>query len=116
MTRMAYLTLRGIAVACSLQSIPKAPPRIVEVHPGAAVALRGAPIDAVRTFKQDVGARQELLTWLAQHGLDAAANESASDHYVAACAAALATWKWCTGKTVWLHPAAPPFHAFDYAC
>lgn len=35
MTRMAYLTLRGISVARSLESIPKAPPRIVEVHPGA---------------------------------------------------------------------------------
>ena len=114
MTRMAYLTLRGIYVARSLRLIQEAPPRIVEVHPGATMALRGAPIYAVKTFKQDAESRQNLLQWLAQQGLGAIANTTPSDHDVAACAAALTAWKWCTEETVWLHRATPPFHAFDY--
>ena len=91
MTRMSYLTLRGISVGRLLKSIPEVPPRIVEVHPGAALPLRGAPVDAVKAFKKDKDSRGQHLQWLAQQGVDAAANESASDHYVAACAAALAT-------------------------
>ena len=47
MTRIAYLTLRGISVARSLQSIPQSPPRIVEVHPGATLSLRGSAISVL---------------------------------------------------------------------
>jgi predicted nuclease with RNAse H fold len=36
MTRMAYLTLRGISVARALETIRPRAPRIVEVHPGPA--------------------------------------------------------------------------------
>ena len=92
MTRMAYLTLRGISVAHQLLTIPRRP-SIVEVHPGAVMALRGAPIDAVRSFKKSLEARMQLLNWLEQQGLQSVVqDEFPTDHYVAACAAALATW------------------------
>ena len=64
MTRMAYLTLRGIAVARGIQSVAGPTVRIVEVHPGATMALRGAPIEAVRGFAKQPEARTELLRWL----------------------------------------------------
>jgi predicted nuclease with RNAse H fold len=117
MVRMVYLTLRGLSVARSLLSIPTTGVHIVEVHPGAAMALRGAPIDAVRTFKENELSRRRLLEWLEQQELHSVATaEDPGDHYVAACAAALATWKWCEGESVWSYDASAPFHPFDYAC
>ena len=43
LTRMVYLTLRGISVSRFLDSPPNERIKIVEVHPSAAMALRGAP-------------------------------------------------------------------------
>lgn len=117
MNRMVYLTLRGISVACLLLTIPDARPSIAEVHPGAALALRDSPIDAVRAFKHDEVARAQLLEWMESQGLrSVAAVDNPSDHYVAACAAALATWKWQDNDSAWLYPAKPPLHPFDYVC
>ena len=50
MTRMAYLTLRGISISRCLETIDSPLVKIVEVHPGAAFALRGAPINDDRGF------------------------------------------------------------------
>jgi len=95
----------------------KPPPRIVEVHPGAAMALRGAPIDDVRTYKTDSGAQQQLLGWLFSQGMICKQlHQNPEDHAVAACAAALAAWKWDRGETRWVEPAAPPHHPYDFAC
>lgn len=117
MTRMAYLTLRGMAVARNLRSIPDPKPEIVEVHPGATMALRGAPIADVRTYKVDPGARQRLLGWLNSQGLECGnILKDPVDHHIAACAATLAAWKWHQRDTVWVEPASPPHHPFDFAC
>lgn len=117
MTRMAYLTLRGISVARALETIRPHPPRIVEVHPGGSLALRGAPIDAVRRFKTDGPARTRLLEWLEAHGLGGVASlEHADDHLVAACAGAHAAWKWAGNAAVWCEPATAPLHPYDFAC
>ena len=116
MTRMAYLTLRGVAVSRALGAMDRRAPRIVEVHPGAALALRGAPIADVRAFKRDGAARARLLAWLDARGLRGAkARRDAPDHLVAACACALAAWRWSEGDAAWLEPAAPPAHPFDFA-
>lgn len=114
--RMAYLTLRGVALTRLLHTVhPDA--KIVEVHPTAALALRGAPIEAVRSFKKSPAARSEILTWFERSGVrkvGAAAAES--DHALAACAAALAAWKWEVGDSAWIHKSEPPIHPFDFAC
>lgn len=114
--RMVYLTLRGIAVSrCIASECPRV--SIVEVHPTACLALRGAPIESVRGMKTAPRARQELLEWLEAKGLRGLGGlPEQNDHSVAACAAALAAWKWSTEKSVWLHKAEPPLHPFDYAC
>ena len=114
--RMVYLTLRGVAVSrCIASERPGV--GIVEVHPTASLALRGAPIASVREMKTDSRARQELLEWLEIKGLRGLGKlPEQSDHSVAACAAALAAWQWSIGKAVWLHKAEPPLHPFDYAC
>jgi predicted nuclease with RNAse H fold len=116
MTRMVYLTLRGIAIARMLPAVNEKA-RIVEVHPGAAMVLRGAPVEDVAAFKQRMESRRNLLQWLEKQGLrEAAAIRDPSDHYVAACACVLAAWKWFQNKSVWLHAAEQPFHPFDFAC
>jgi len=115
LTRMVYLTVRGISVARMLSTLDP-PPRIVEVHPGAAMVLRGAPLAVVRALKAETTARCTLRDWLAEqqlHGLEELA--APSDHLIAALAAALASWRWVEGAAVWHEPAQPPHHPFDYA-
>jgi predicted nuclease with RNAse H fold len=113
MYRMVYLTIRGISLARMLDGRAQ----IVEVHPGAAMILRHAPLEAVRLFKVDTAARQILLTWLETRGLHGITPaENPSDHHIAACAAALATWDWLNNKNPWLNSAEPPFHPYDFAC
>lgn len=116
MTRMVYLTLRGISVARLLTAVSENI-KIVEVHPNAAMVLRGAPTDDVINYKRNEQSRYNLLTWLGQQGLKNIDNVSKpTDHYVAACACALAAWKWYQNKSVWIHRLEQPFHPFDYAC
>jgi len=116
--RMAYLTLRGVSVARALGFLGSPHDlSIVEVHPGAALALGGAPVESIRTFREDLAARDDLLRWLAAQGLEGIGWEVVTtDHSVAACAAAWAAWLWRRGESNWIVPADPPHHPFDFAC
>lgn len=117
LTRMAYLTLRGMAVArLVLATHPGA--RIAEVHPGGALALGGAPVGDVRAMKTDEDARVRLMKWMAHQGIPVPEHSQlpVSDHMVCAFAAALAAWKWSRGESALRIPADPPFHPFDCAC
>jgi predicted nuclease with RNAse H fold len=117
LNRMAYLTLRGISVSRFLESHPNKQINIVEVHPSGSMALRGAPVKSIKEMKRSTKAKQTLLQWLENQGLkgiDLAG--SVSDHYVAACAAALAAWKWNLGESVWIFKSEMPFHPYDFAC
>ena len=68
MTRMAYLTLRGMAVARLLQATwPD--PFVCETHPGGSLVLRGAEAGLVRSLKRVAGARTAVLAWLATQGV-----------------------------------------------
>jgi uncharacterized protein len=117
MIRMVYLTLRGIVLARMPETLkPEFDLRIVEVHPGACLLLRGAPAKAVAAFKREEPARVQLLEWLDGQGLKGISRtEGVADHFVAACAAALGAWQWSLGKSGWLFPAKPPEHPYDFA-
>lgn len=117
MTRMAYLTLRGIAVARHLVAIGIPASSIVEVHPSMAYALHGAPSRHVVALKSRESSRKSLLDWLGKRGfrgIPPALAANADD--VAACGAALAAWRWRRGRAAWVHLASPPAHPFDLAC
>lgn len=117
LTRMAYLTLRGIALARMLGALAAQDIRIAEIHPIGSLALRGCPVADIRRMKRDPRARQRILQWLEHQGLLRIGRlEATTDHDVAACAAALGAWKWAGGDPVWIEPATPPAHPFDYAC
>ena len=118
MIRMVYLTLRGLQLTRLLESLkPPVDLRIVEVHPGACMILRGADVGDVRQFKVQSLARGRLLNWLETKGLKGITSiELVSDHYVAACAAALGAWQWSMGKSVWCFAQESPHHPYDFAC
>ncbi len=117
LTKMAYLSLRGISVCRFLESHPNKKINIVEVHPTGSMALRGAPVKSIKEMKSSTKAKQALLQWLKYHGLKRIdLSGSMSDHYVAACAAALAAWKWYLGESVWIFKSEMPFHPYDFAC
>lgn len=113
--RMAYLTLRGVSLTRHLEASFSSI-RMAEVHPTVSLALRGAPMDAVRSFKGSPDARMVLAQWLQSNGLRNVGSSLVSDHAIAAFAAALAAWKWTKNESVWLHKAEPPIHPFDFAC
>lgn len=114
MTRMAYLTLRGLAIARLLQ-LPGV--EVVEVHPGAVLALRGAPISCVRSFRSTSSCRLKLLRWLETQGIEGLeAPDPCTSHFVAACAAALGTRDWRMAASRWSASAEPPLHPYDFAC
>ena len=117
LNKMAYLTLRGISVSRFLESHPNKKINIVEVHPSGAMALRGAPVKSIKKMKSSTKAKQTLLKWMEYQGLNGIdLSGSVSDHYVAACAAALAAWKWYLGESVWIFKSEMPFHPYDFAC
>jgi predicted nuclease with RNAse H fold len=115
MTRMAYLTLRGVSVARAVERLLPGT-RIVEVHPGAAMALRGAPVADVRRFKTDAAARRRLADWLGTQGVGKPSVAPGTDHELAACACALAAWQWSLGRPAWRAEADGPLHPYDFAC
>jgi predicted nuclease with RNAse H fold len=116
--RMVYLTLRGLQLTRLLERFkPQYDLRIVEVHPGACMLLRGADPGDVQAFKIESLARGRLLDWLGTKGLKGIQRtKTITDHYVAACAAALAAWQWGLGKPVWHFAADLPHHPYDFAC
>ena len=115
MTRMAYLTLRGISVARLIGSLrPDA--RVVEVHPAGALVMRGAPVADVREMKRSAAARGRLIAWLGGRISGTGLSPDAGDHEVAAAAAALAAGDWSRGRPAWSRDAEPPHHPHDYVC
>jgi predicted nuclease with RNAse H fold len=117
LTRMVYLTLRGIAVARSIEATCRTKARIVEVHPSACMVLRGADAKRVRTLRKSVASRRYILDWLGKEGIRGLrALGSPTDHVIASCACVLAGWKWHSGESAWMMEASPPHHPYDFAC
>lgn len=115
MTRMAYLTLRGVSLSRMIAtSHPDA--AIVEVHPFGSLALAGAPVEDLVIVKKDASARERIAAWLTENGMDGLPDQEFSDHELAAFGAAWAAWKWQSGDAAWIAPAEAPSHPFAFAC
>lgn len=118
LTRMCYLTLRGIGLSRAITHLPNAPRcRIVETHPGAVYGLHGAPLDAVLSYRDSPESRRRLLSWLAGQKVEGLP-ESLTDtsHATAACGALFGAWHWASQTSRWSHPRSLPQHPFDFAC
>jgi len=113
MTRMVYLTLRGMSLARDLEA--RLDCSLLEVHPTSALYLRtDAPSD-VESMKESAEARRRLVERLGLQGapVDAVGE---SDHLVAALAAARATADWVDGEPRWSYPADPPASRYPLIC
>lgn len=115
MTRMAYLTLRGLSIS-RLISTAHPSAAVLEVHPFGALALAGAPVEAVRSVKHSEEARIVVAQWMREHGMEGLPDHGYSDHELAALAAGFAAWKWQGGKAAWYADAEPPLHPYPFAC
>ncbi|WP_347548317.1 DUF429 domain-containing protein [Pseudalkalibacillus hwajinpoensis] len=114
MTRMVYLTLRGISLSRGLST---GSATILEVHPGAAIGLRSPDISSVVTYKTDMDSRLQIKAFLENEGVQRLPVDALkSSHSFDACLAAYASWKWKLGKSEFLQPADPPFHPFHFSC
>lgn len=112
--------LRGFGVARLLAGLEAPHPVwMVEVRHEGVLALRGAPLEALRGMEVSRASRAALLAWMeSDGGLAGLAGRGLADTPagVAACAAALGAWRWTQGRSVWLQEARPPYHPYDLAC
>ena len=113
MTRMAYLTLRGIHLSRQIQDEhPES--AITEVHPFGSLVLAGGPVESIREVKQRAEARAEVLSWLSEAGMQNLPGGDVSDHELAAFGAAFGAWQWQRGKAAWQFEAELPHHPFAF--
>ncbi|MBH0230435.1 DUF429 domain-containing protein [Halobacillus yeomjeoni] len=121
LTRMVYLTMRGIHIAHSLQSCFGDQVAISEVHPGVALASR---LDTdlrwhAMQYKKELDSRLYVLKWLAEKDVDLSSEiDAATSHELDACLAGLAAWHWASDNhsPKWSYPAYPPDHTFPFHC
>ncbi len=115
MTKMAYLTLRGMTVARMLDAIENLD--MAETHPASTLIFHGAEASTVGQLKQERAARGSLLETMARVGVRELPSDLADeDHLVAACAAALAVARWHLDASEWYHPPDPPHHPYPVVC
>ncbi|MFB1083096.1 DUF429 domain-containing protein [Jeotgalibacillus sp. JSM ZJ347] len=118
MTRMVYLTLRGIALSRSLAELDSAGRlTILEVHPGAAIGLR---LDEEKRglalrYKRDPDVRPDIIEALGKWGLNGL-YPMVETHEIDACGAALAAWKYTQGEAVWVFDKRSAAHPFVMCC
>lgn len=115
MTRMAYLTLRGVQLAGMLEVMHPAA-RILEVHPFGSLVLAGLDPTKVGTVKRDAESRSTLLNALPSLRLQHLPTQVSTDHELAALGAAYAAWQWRNGTPSWHCVAEPPHHPYPMAC
>ncbi|WP_027954627.1 DUF429 domain-containing protein [Halobacillus kuroshimensis] len=121
MTRMVYLTMRGIRLSRELSHLGTPYDiQVVEVHPGAAILTRAGEADHFLSYKKDRSTRREVLDWLRDQMNMLHIPEESLDHVhtLDACAAALAAWSWNDSElaSTWIYQAEPPLHPYDFCC
>jgi predicted nuclease with RNAse H fold len=122
LTRMVYLTLRGIALTRTIMaSNHSSIIKIVEVHPGAAIGTRigKEKLQLAREYKKDIDSRIAILNWFEEIGLKGIPTDfSETSHQVDACGAALAAWHWVdpTKQPTWQWKTTNPNHPFELCC
>ncbi|MGD6803752.1 DUF429 domain-containing protein [Rossellomorea aquimaris] len=122
MNRMAYLTLRGIALTRSIDSLKTDRPiKVVEVHPGAVMGSRipDELLPHLLEYKRSEDSQKQIFHFLQSTDLNELPNEAGSStHAIDACAAALGAWHWGDPylEPNWCQKAVPPHHPFDFCC
>ena len=122
LTKMVYLTLRGIGLTRRIllmndsQNI-----QIVEVHPGAAIGTRIGTdkIEHALQYKKELDSRKIIFDWYKSVGLMGIPSEVVqTSHAIDSCAAALASWHWgdATKQPTWHWKERTTEHPFEFCC
>ncbi len=122
LTKMVYLTLRGVSLTRRLLADPATNNiRIVEVHPGGAIGTRIGieSISHVLQYKKDLSSRQAIFDWFSTvhlKGIPRMVIENS--HRIDACAAALAAWYWADPQKqpAWVWSATSSEHPYEVCC
>ncbi|KHE69715.1 DUF429 domain-containing protein [Halobacillus sp. BBL2006] len=120
LTRMVYLTMRGIHLAHMLRNHFGDYIQLFEVHPGIALASR-LPRDRrsmALHYKKDKEYRFKVMEWLFQHYLSHSPFHAPSTHHVDALLAGIATWHAASPdrSPTWQVEAHSPHHPFPFIC
>ncbi|MBA2175095.1 DUF429 domain-containing protein [Halobacillus locisalis] len=114
LTRMIYLTARGIHLAHSLKTIERV--EVVEVHPGVALASRLSAEDFhhALSYKKEPTGLEWVTDWLTSTFLTTSLPPVHESHDVDAVLASIAAWHWAAeGKSpTWCMDAEPPHYPF----
>ena len=97
MTKMVYLTLRGLRLKERFSAIPQT--TFFETHPGAALVLSGANYDTVCNIKASPQALATITDFLKQYL--AFAHPITQDHQAMAIAAMLSAKRAALGESLW---------------
>lgn len=119
MTRMVYITLRGIQLTRMLQNLNKDDLEIIEVHPGAAVGLRMEDPTPALSYKKDPSKRAEVFHWLQEQGMRGLTEDLAeTTHSIDSCGAALAAWHYKAPdkQPAWSYEHTSAAHPFIMCC
>ncbi|WP_394232204.1 DUF429 domain-containing protein [Niallia oryzisoli] len=122
LTKMVYLTLRGISLTRRIRNIKEAKQiKLVEVHPGAAIGTRIEPdlLSHALNYKKNIQSRYVIFDWFHTVGLKNLPDIlTETSHQIDACAAALAAWHWGhpAKRPVWRWEHVTPAHPFEVCC
>ena len=122
LTKMVYLTLRGIGLTRRiLQMNDSQHIRMVEVHPGAAIGTRIGPdkIEYALHYKKELNSRKAVYDWFKVAGLMEIPMEFIqTSHSIDSCACALAAWHWSdeTKQPTWHWKEKTSEHPFEFCC
>jgi predicted nuclease with RNAse H fold len=115
MTRMIYLAARGMTLARGFKDV--ADVEVMEVHPVAALLLRGVSEEVASGLVESDGARAEAVAAMEEMGLAEVPGEvTGTDHLVCACAAAIGARDAAMGEPAWRAAASRPHHPFEFVC
>ena len=115
LTRMVYITLRGMNIARIVQST-RPEMTVLENHPGTTLQLHGMPRKLVQSMKKDPEARANMVEFLRAEIDDLPVNLAQTDHALAACGCILAADDYIRGKCAWTYDHQTLQHPYRFVC
>jgi len=115
MTRMVYLTVRGMTIARFFSNTESI--RIMEVHPIAALLWRGIREADARQLKDSAESRERVAARIRESMVsDLPISAADSDHVICSAAAAVAARDAADGVAGWRYDDESPHHPFPLVC
>ena len=116
MTRMSYLTLRGISITRILETLKKKP-KVIEVHPFVSLLINGANKEDIKNVKKNEKAKQNILNFLKKRKISKLpVIVSKNDHFISSVIAAQIAFFYSRNQYQWRTKRKFPFHPYDFVC